>query len=188
MGRSSVPGLALAVLLAACASSPATVQPTEVATMGTTTPQTGASLVLASDAFRDGGTIPRRHTCQGEDLSPPLAWASPPAETASFAVIVDDPDARGWVHWVAYDIPAGTSGLAEGASGDGDLREGETTWGTVGWRGPCPPSGTHRYVFSLFALDIQLGPAGALTAEALRDAMRGHVLAEARLTGTYQKG
>ena len=156
--------------------------------MGLMTPGAGAALALASDAFSEGGAIPRRFTCEGEDASPALAWTGAPDGTASFAVIVDDPDARGWVHWIAYDIPGGVSLLVEGASGGGAFREGETTWGSVGWRGPCPPSGTHRYVFTLYALDLTIGGTGALTADDLRARMRGHVLAEARLTGTYQKG
>jgi Raf kinase inhibitor-like YbhB/YbcL family protein len=188
MGRSLALGVALAALLAACSSPSTSVPPTEVTTMESMTPRGGADLVLSSDAFREGGAIPRRHTCQGEDLSPPLAWSGTPDGTAALAIIVDDPDARGWVHWVAYDIPADGGRLAEGASGGGPFREGETTWGTVGWRGPCPPSGTHRYVFSLLALDEPLGDAGPLTAEELRSRARGHVLAEARLTGTYRKG
>jgi Raf kinase inhibitor-like YbhB/YbcL family protein len=191
MGRMAALLLAGALLVGACASpaaQPSATPLTEGATMTSPTPAAGARFTLASAAFGDGEPIPRRHTCQGEDLSPPLTWTGLPAGTAALAIIVDDPDARGWVHWVAHGIPPAPGGLAEGASGGGALAEGETTWGTVGWRGPCPPSGTHRYVFSVYALDGPLDPGRAPTADQLRAAMRGHILGEASLAGTYRKG
>lgn len=145
-----------------------------------------ALFTLTSTAFAEGGAIPRRHTCDAQDVSPPLAWSGPPAGTVAFALIVDDPDARGWVHWVAYDIPASTTSLDEGATGP--YREGLTTWGSAGWRGPCPPSGTHRYVFRLWALDAELGLGGTPSADQVRAAIRSRSLGTTTLTGTYRRG
>jgi len=140
---------------------------------------------LTSTAFTEGGAIPPRYTCDGQDLSPPLAWTGIPAGTVALALIVDDPDANGWVHWVAFDIPASATSLAEGASGT--LREGLTTWRSAGWRGPCPPSGTHRYVFRLWALDAPLGLAGAPSADQVRSAIKTRSLGTTVLTGTYRR-
>ncbi len=142
---------------------------------------------LTSTAFIDGAAIPRRHSCQGDDASPPLAWSGPPAGTAAFALIVDDPDAEGWIHWLVYDLPGGTAALPEAASGSIGAPEGRTSWGTVGWRGPCPPSGTHRYVFRLLALSSPLGLPDGADATVVRRAAAGVTLAEATLTGTYRK-
>ena len=156
-------------------------------------------LTLTSPAFQPGGAMPARFTCDGPDVSPPLAWRDAPAGTRSFAVIVDDPDApdpaapkRVWVHWVLYNLPADTHALAEGASGtslpDG-AREGEHDGGGHGWSGPCPPIGTHRYFHKLYALDAMLPDLGPrATKAALLEAMKGHVLASAELVGTYAAG
>jgi Raf kinase inhibitor-like YbhB/YbcL family protein len=146
-----------------------------------------ASLTVSSPAFAAGGTIPRRHTCDGPDLSPPLSWTPGPAGTAAYALVVDDPDARGFVHWVAFDIPATTTAIPEGASGSGAFGEGRNDFGRVGWGGPCPPSGTHHYVFTVFALDRRLDLTRGTTASELRRAMAGHVLAQGTLTGTYRR-
>jgi Raf kinase inhibitor-like YbhB/YbcL family protein len=144
---------------------------------------------LSSSAFTGGAAIPRRYTCDGPDVSPPLAWGGAPEGTASLALIVDDPDARGFVHWVAFDLAAGTSGaLPEGYSRSPDApAQGTNGFGRVGYGGPCPPSGTHRYVFTLYALDRTLGLAGAPRADAVRAAMKGHILEETELTGTYRR-
>jgi len=152
---------------------------------------------LRSPAFAPHGEIPRRHTCQGEDVSPPLAWSDPPAGTRSFALVVDDPDApdpkapqRTWVHWVVYGLPADARVLDEGA-GAGALppgaRHGRNDWGRPDWGGPCPPIGRHRYFHKLYALDAELGDLQAPTKAALERAMESHVLARAELVGTYQK-
>jgi Raf kinase inhibitor-like YbhB/YbcL family protein len=152
---------------------------------------------LRSSAFEPDAEIPRRHTCEGEDVSPPLAWSDPPAGTRSFALIVDDPDApdpkapkRTWVHWVAYDLPADARALDEGA-GAGALppgaRPGRNDWGRPDWGGPCPPIGRHRYFHKLYALDAPLGDLGTPTKAALERAMEVHVLGRAELVGTYQK-
>lgn len=146
-------------------------------------------LTITSTAFRDGGAIPRRYTCDGPDVSPALRWEGVPGGTKSVVLIVDDPDARGFVHWVVFDLPAAaTGGLAEGIRGSADPpRQGTNGFGKIGYGGPCPPSGTHRYAFALYALDVSLGLGGAPRADAVRTAMSGHVLAEARLTGTYAR-
>jgi Raf kinase inhibitor-like YbhB/YbcL family protein len=156
-----------------------------------------ATLSLRSPSFADGAEIPIRHTCEGEDLSPALAWSEPPAGTRSLALVVDDPDAPDpkapkmtWVHWILYDLPPGATGLPEAVDRK-DLpagtRQGVNDWKRTGWGGPCPPIGRHRYFFKLYALDVVLGDRGAIAKPALEAAMKGHVLAEARLLGTYEK-
>lgn len=149
---------------------------------------------LTSTAFADGQPIPRRHTGEGEDLSPPLAWTGAPAGTRAFALIADDPDAPSgdWVHWVLYDIPPETAGLDEGIPAAprvlGTARHGSTDNGTPGYGGPMPPRGRpHRYFFKLYALDREIGQPPGLTKRQLLRAMQGHVLAEAQLMGTYQR-
>jgi Raf kinase inhibitor-like YbhB/YbcL family protein len=155
------------------------------------------ALAITSTAFRPGGEIPTLHTCQGKDRSPPLAWTGVPAGAKGLALVVDDPDAPDpaaprmtWVHWVLYDLPPTATGLAE-AVASRDLppgtREGTNDWKRTGYGGPCPPIGRHRYFFKLYALDVALGDLGAPTKAKLEAAMKGHVLAQAELTGTYQK-
>ncbi len=155
------------------------------------------SLALQSTAFAADAEIPSRYTCEGEDVSPPLAWSGAPAGTKSFALVVDDPDAPDpaapkmtWVHWVLYDIPASAGGLLEDvdpAMLPAGTREGVNDWGRTGWGGPCPPIGRHRYFHKLYALDTVLGDLGRPKKAALEKAMKGHVLAEAVLVGTYRK-
>jgi len=152
---------------------------------------------LSSTAFARDGEIPTRHTCEGPDISPALAWSGAPAGTRSYALVVDDPDApdpkaplRTWVHWVLYDLPPEMVGLAEGTSArdlPAGTRGGRNDWGRTGWGGPCPPIGRHRYFFKLYALDTLLPDLGRPDAKALEAAMKGHVLARAELVGTYQK-
>jgi Raf kinase inhibitor-like YbhB/YbcL family protein len=146
------------------------------------------SIGLTSTAFTEGEAIPSRHTCDGEDVSPPLAWSGAPDGTAAFALIVDDPDARGWIHWLAADIPADQAALEEGASGSSAGTEGRTDFGRTGYGGPCPPSGSHRYAFEVFALSEPVGLSSGFSADELRTAMEGKVLASGRLTGTYRRG
>jgi Raf kinase inhibitor-like YbhB/YbcL family protein len=143
------------------------------------------------------GEIPARYTCDGDDISPRLAWSGAPADTKSFALIVDDPDApdpaapkRTYVHWVLYDIPAGASGLPEGATASSLPRgthEGKNDWGRTGYGGPCPPIGRHRYFFKLYALDVLLANLGPITKAELLKAMEGHVVGSAELIGTYAR-
>ena len=152
---------------------------------------------LTSTDFSEGQPIPALHTCEGSDTSPALAWANHPEGTRSFALIVDDPDAPDpaapkltWVHWVLYDIPATTDALAQGIAPEAlpeGTRRGHSSWERAGYGGPCPPIGTHRYFHKLYALDTVLGDRGDLDADGLAEAMKGHVLAEARLMGTYVK-
>ncbi|HXG40480.1 MAG TPA: YbhB/YbcL family Raf kinase inhibitor-like protein [Candidatus Limnocylindrales bacterium] len=149
-----------------------------------------APFTLTSTAFPEGGSIPRKYTCDGEDVSPELAWTGAPDGTAALALIVDDPDARGFVHWVVVDLTGSASGaLPEGISASPDApQQGRNDFGRIGWGGPCPPSGTHRYVFTLYALAEPLGLPGTPRAGEVRRAMEGRVLGTATLTGTYRRG
>ncbi len=152
---------------------------------------------LSSSAFRHQSSIPSRYTCDSDDVSPPLAWTDVPNDTKSFVLIVDDPDApdpaapkRVYVHWVIYDIPASARALPESATAKtlpAGSREGKNDFGHTHYGGPCPPIGRHRYFHKLYALDATLGDRGPLSkAEALA-AMKGHVIGEAELVGTYER-
>lgn len=145
--------------------------------------------VLTSSAFADGAAIPARFSCDGADASPPLEWHGAPADTRSLALVVRDPDARGFVHWLAYDIAGSSEGaLTEAlAPSAASPDQGRNDFGKLGYGGPCPPSGTHHYVFTLSALDRQLGLGGSKRLDAVEAAMQGHVLASATLTGTYRR-
>jgi len=147
--------------------------------------------LLTSSAFARGEAIPAAYTCDGLDKSPPLSWTEPPAGTQSFALIVTDPDAPTgtWVHWVDYNIPAEVRSLSEGVVDDAGLSggvHGKNSWGRSNYGGPCPPSGTHRYFFKLYALDTLLSVEGDATQRRLLAAMQGHILAETELMGTYK--
>jgi Raf kinase inhibitor-like YbhB/YbcL family protein len=155
------------------------------------------SITLRSESFRHQGEIPTKYTCEGQDISPPLAWSGVPEGTRSLALIVDDPDAPDpaaprmtWVHWVLYNLPPSAAALAEAVK-PGDLprptREGTNDWKRTGYGGPCPPIGRHRYFHKLYALDVELPDLGNPTKVELEEAMEGHVLAKAELIGTYQK-
>jgi Raf kinase inhibitor-like YbhB/YbcL family protein len=153
---------------------------------------------FSSPSFQPGGAIPRKFTCEGDDVSPELRWSGLPDGTGSLVLIVDDPDVpdpanprRTWVHWVLYDIPPNTNGLLEGVSVQQlppGTRQGQNDWKRSGYGGPCPPIGRHRYFHRLYALDAQLGDLGAATKADVSKAMQGHVLGEAELIGTYEKG
>ncbi|HEX4822787.1 MAG TPA: YbhB/YbcL family Raf kinase inhibitor-like protein [Candidatus Polarisedimenticolaceae bacterium] len=156
-------------------------------------PKEVASMTLTSPAFQENGSIPSRHTCDGDDVSPALQWGGVPAGTKSLALVVADPDAPDpkapkmtWVHWVLYDLPADAQGLPEGGKLPDGTREGNNDWNKPGWRGPCPPVGRHRYVHTLYALDIVLPDLGHPTRAKLLTAMEGHVVGTAKLIGTYQ--
>jgi Raf kinase inhibitor-like YbhB/YbcL family protein len=156
------------------------------------------TLTLASSAFGDGGVIPAIYTCEGRDISPPLAWSRVPKGTKSLALIIDDPDAPDpkaprmtWVHWVLYNLPPNATALAEDAATAGlpqGAEVGLNDWKRADYGGPCPPIGRHRYFHKLYALDLVLAGLKRPTKAHLEAAIRGHVLAEARLIGTYQKG
>jgi Raf kinase inhibitor-like YbhB/YbcL family protein len=159
---------------------------------------TAMALVLNSTAFAPNASIPKVYTCEGKDLSPPLSWAGAPEGTRSFVLIVDDPDAPDpkapkltWVHWVIYNIPATATSLAEDEKKQGVPKgtlPGLNDWKRTGYGGPCPPIGRHRYFHKLYALDAALADLKQPTKAQLLDAMKGHVLAETQLIGTYQKG
>lgn len=156
------------------------------------------AMQLTSSVFTEGQPIPRQYTCEGADTAPPLAWSGVPAGTRSLVLIVDDPDAPDpaaprmtWVHWLLYNLPADAGGLAEGvrpgALPAGTL-QGVNDWKRTGYGGPCPPIGRHRYFFKLYALDALLPDLGGPTKAALEAAMQGHVVGQAALIGTHQKG
>lgn len=152
-----------------------------------------AAFTLTSSAFAEGQPIPALYTCEGKDISPPLAWTQPPDGTQSLALISDDPDAPmgTWVHWLLYNLPANQRELKEGFPTPAQLadgaRQGTTDFGRTGYGGPCPPSGTHRYFFKLYALDTVLSLKPAAAQKQLESAMAGHVLGQAQLMGTYRR-
>ena len=150
-------------------------------------------LELRSSAFAHSEVIPEQFTCDGADISPALQWSNVPDNTQSLALIMDDPDAPvgTWVHWVLYNLPASTRSLPEAIAAEPELadgsRHGQNSWGRLDYGGPCPPSGTHRYFFKLYALDTSLDlPAGA-DKDGLLQAMEGHILSQAELMGTYAR-
>ena len=148
---------------------------------------------LTSPAFTAGDPIPELYSCKGQDISPELNWGDPPEGTQSLALIMDDPDAPGgtWVHWVLFNIPPDARGLPEDAASDAQLADGSlhgnNSWSQPGYGGPCPPSGTHRYFFKLYALDITLDLETGAKKAALESAMDGHILAEIELMGVFSK-
>jgi Raf kinase inhibitor-like YbhB/YbcL family protein len=156
------------------------------------------SLTLTSSAFQHNGKIPARYTCDGDDSSPDLAWSGVPANAKSLALIVDDPDAPDpkaprtiWVHWLLYNLPPTATGLAAGvqpAQLPAGTLQGINDWKRTGYGGPCPPIGRHRYFHKLYALDVMLPDLGKPTKAKLEQAMKGHVLAEASLIGTFERG
>jgi Raf kinase inhibitor-like YbhB/YbcL family protein len=152
-----------------------------------------AQFKLTSSAFAEGQPIPSLHTCEGRDISPPLAWTAPPEGTRSLTLVCDDPDAPmgTWDHWVLFNLPASTRELPENMAPEPVLalgeRHGRNSWGRIGYGGPCPPSGTHRYFFRLYALDATLEPKPGATKAQVETAMRGHILAQTQLMGTYRK-
>ena len=148
---------------------------------------------FTSTAFNNEERIPTKYTCDGQNVSPPLQWSAAPQDTKSFALICDDPDAPGgtWVHWVLYNIPGSTRALPEAIPSDAiladDSRHGKNSWGRLDYGGPCPPSGTHRYFFNLYALDKMLDLSSGASKDQVRHAMQGHVLAQAQLMGKYSR-
>jgi len=150
---------------------------------------------ITSSAFAQNGAIPKKYTCDGGDTSPPVAWSDVPAGAKSLALIVDDPDAPDpaaprmtWVHWVLYNLPPSSGGLAEGVKNlPAGTAEGMNDWQRTGYGGPCPPVGRHRYFHKLYALDTVLQGLKKPGKAALEKAMQGHVIARAELIGTYQR-
>jgi len=148
---------------------------------------------ITSSAFEDGGLIPAKHTCDGADVSPPLQWDAVPEDTKSIALICDDPDAPmgTWVHWVLFNLPAETNELAENIPADKILpngtRQGVSDFGRIGYGGPCPPSGTHRYFFKIYALDTEIGVEAGANKRQLLKTMEGHILGQGQLIGKYKR-
>jgi hypothetical protein len=152
------------------------------------------TLPVLSSAFQEGDRIPSKYSCEGQDVSPPLAWSEPPAATQSFALVVDDPDAPGGVftHWLLFNIPSDCRELAEAVPSAPELPsgalQGKNDFGRIGYGGPCPPPGRlHRYRFTLYALDQPLDLKAGASKKQVLDAIQGHILAQGQLTGTYQR-
>lgn len=153
--------------------------------------QSQKEFILTSEVFIEGEPIPSKYACNGDDISPPLAWNGAPDNTNSFVLIMDDPDAPVgmWVHWVLFNIPGNATALDAGFLTEAELpdgsQQGTNSWGRLGYGGPCPPSGVHRYFFKLYALNAPLTLDESATKEELLTAMEGHILMETELMGTY---
>jgi len=155
------------------------------------------TLSLNSSVFNEGGVVPSKYTCEGDDVAPPLEWDGVPDHAQSLVLIVDDPDAPDpeaprmtWVHWVVYNLPSDVRGLPEGAMADMlpvGTKQGLNDWDNIGYGGPCPPIGRHRYFFKLYVLDTALDDLNTPTKVEVEAAMEGHVIAQAELVGTYKK-
>jgi Raf kinase inhibitor-like YbhB/YbcL family protein len=203
-------GLLFSILLAACAAESVptnlptrtqeeppqiepTVEPAATATEEEDPVMEESDFKLTSSAFLHGDPIPVGYSCDGENTSPRLTWTNPPADTQSFALIFDDPDAPGgtWVHWVLFNLPTETRSLPEAVGPDPTLANGavhgSNSWNSIGYGGPCPPGGEHRYIFKLYALDSVLDLEVGATKEQLLDAMADHIVAETELMGTYSR-
>jgi len=186
MKRTMILLFILALFVLACSSR---AEPTEAVVTN--------QITLTSDAFANGGSIPAKYTCVGRNISPALAWDEPPAGTQSFALIMEDLDAPGgiWVHWLLYNIPIEKRSFEEDLpvtgknvpEGQGSPFTGKNSWGDIGYRGPCPPGGTHRYVFTLYALDEMTGLLPGADKGELLKGMQGHILAQGELMGTFSK-
>ncbi|HEY3290484.1 MAG TPA: YbhB/YbcL family Raf kinase inhibitor-like protein [Anaerolineae bacterium] len=182
----------LMVGISGCAAAPATTATSEPAT-ATINTSTGGKMKISSSAFVAGQPIPSKYTCDGQNVSVPLAWSDAPANTKAFALITDDPDAPGriFVHWVIFNIPVTSQALTEGVKTDKVLadgtRQGNNDASRSGYMGPCPPSGVHHYYFKLYALDSMLTLEAGATKDQLLKAMQGHILAQTEIIGTYSR-
>jgi Raf kinase inhibitor-like YbhB/YbcL family protein len=173
----------------ACTQPAVTTQspPTTQTPSGTT-----AAIKLTSFAFADSQPVPRQYTCNGINISPPLEWTGIPKSAKTIAIVADDPDAPGgtWVHWVIYNLPADTIGMVENLPTTEDLKgggfQGTNDFEKIGYGGPCPPSGTHRYFFKIYSLDTELPLKAGATKVEVEKAMAGHVVAQGQLMGTYR--
>lgn len=193
----SISGICV-LLLAACASPgtetiEAPVEVTAAPALTKSSPEAmdpARPFELNSTAFEQGEPIPVQYSCDGEDISPTLSWGDPPEGTQSLALIMDDPDAPGgtWDHWVLFNIPAGVRELPEAVSaGDVSATFGKNSWGRGDYGGPCPPGGTHRYFFRLYALDTTLSLGETANKGQVLSAIDGHILAETELMGTFSR-
>jgi Raf kinase inhibitor-like YbhB/YbcL family protein len=183
---SAILSVAVILVLMGCASRPQPVDPQPAANN-----PTNRGMKLTSTAFNEGQPIPVTYGCKGVNISPPLEWSGVPKTAKTLTIIAEDPDAPSgsFVHWVLYNLPADNIGLVENAPVTGNLKaggfQGKNDFGKIGYGGPCPPSGTHRYFFRIYALDADLPlNAGATKAE-VEKAMSGHIVAQAQLMGTY---
>jgi len=185
--------LPIILLISACApAAQETPQQTITDPLGL---EEAVTIELTSSAFAQGQAIPPKHACTGDaatslkDVSPALSWSEPPAGTQSFALIMDDPDAPvgTWDHWILFNIPVSTRSLPESMPVNSGFSNGSNSWGRTGYGGPCPPSGTHRYFFKLYALDEMLAISEGATKGELEKAMVGHILAQGELMGTFSK-
>lgn len=184
--------LLIVLPLAGCANRSQVTQPPPA----NTSTNNKAEIKLTSSAFSEGQPIPRAYTCDGVNISPPLEWSGVPKTARTIAIVCDDPDAPeapggAWVHWVLYNLPADNIGLVENLPATESLKasgfQGTNEFGKIGYGGPCPPSGTHRYFFHVYALDSELPlKAGATKAELMK-AMEGHTLLQGQLMGTYRR-
>jgi len=185
------------MVLALCASGLPGCRRDKPPKAGPVEPPAAATITVGSKAFEPGKAMPRRHTGDGQDVSPALTWSGVPAAAKELALIMDDPDAprpKPWVHWVIYKVPAGAAGLPEAVAKKAEPPEpagavqGKNTWGRIGYGGPAPPKGrAHHYHFKLYALDAPLDVKAGLDKQALLAAMSGHVIAQGELIGTYQR-
>ena len=186
----TVAALAVAVLVATagCGGEPAASPASSVSLEAPPMASTTSTLVLRSPAFADGAPIPAEFSCRGADVSPPLAWTGVPADAAALVLFVDDPDGRDWVHWSVLDLPARDGSLPRGVpAADDPPRQGRNDFGRTGYGGPCPPSGTHHYRFTLYALASPLGLSGHPDGSTVRAALaKATVLAQTTLTGTFR--
>jgi Raf kinase inhibitor-like YbhB/YbcL family protein len=155
----------------------------------TTSPTPDSTFALISSAFREGEAIPREFSCDGTNVSPPLAWSGAPSGTGALVLVVDDPDARGFVHWTVLDLAGSNGGLPKGVSPTADApQQGRNDFGNAGWGGPCPPSGTHRYVFTMTAIAAPLGLAGSPSGQEVAAALaKAEVLGRATLIASYRR-
>jgi len=201
LSRTLVTALSASLLLGACHGEHATTSAPSVAPTtndGASDPASSVErkLELSSSAFAPGAALPKKYSCEGDNVSPPLTWASAPPGTKSFALIVKDPDApdpaapqRVVTHWLVYNLPGNVFSLEEGEKAlPATARQGQNEHGDARYMGPCPPIGRHRYFFKLYALDSTLPELEKAKVGDLEQAMRGHVLAAGELIGTYQKG
>ena len=187
--------LSCVMLTAACRreAAPPNANVTAPSPAATTKGEEKMTLKLTSTAFDEGGMIPAKYTCDGENVSPPLAWSGVPEAAKSLALVADDPDAPGgtWTHWVIYQIPATEKGLPENVPArdtlDDGARQGKNDFKKTGYGGPCPPSGTHRYFFKLYALDTDPNLPPGATKDQLLKATEGHVVAQGQLMGRYKR-
>jgi Raf kinase inhibitor-like YbhB/YbcL family protein len=178
------------LVLLSCSTGPKAVAPEPPPKQ---TPDRKSEITLVSAAFKEGQPIPRQYTCDGVNISTPLEWSGAPKTAKTIAIVADDPDAPAgtWAHWVLYNLPAENIGLVENVPATETLKaggfQGKNDFGKIGYGGPCPPSGTHRYFFKVYAVDAELPlKAGATKAE-LEKALEGHVLAQGQLIGTYSR-